>query len=320
MKTVALTRHRPDHSARTQHEARDAVTSSASHGPRRNNLTGYLYVAPAVLLVVGIVYFAVGYTLRMSVLDWDGLSPDPVGVGLGNYARLLEDPVFWRSLGHMAMFALAVLVQMALGLGFAILLHSGVRAKTLYKVLLFLPVVLAPAVMAPVFRQIFDADGQLNTVLRAVGLDALAHPWLADPSTALYALIAVNIWQWTGFSFVLYYAGLTQVDASLIEAARIDGAGNWRVIYSLLIPLTRGTTVTLAILGVIGTIKTFDIPYLVTGGGPARSTEVLATYLYQQGITDFHVGYGAALTVVLMVMSLILTVSQVRRFQLGSEA
>jgi raffinose/stachyose/melibiose transport system permease protein len=282
---------------------------------RPRSLSGYLYLLPAAVMVIGIVYFAVAYTLRISALDWDGISPDQQSVGLDNYVRILHDPIFWSALGHMAIFAVAILVQMALGLVFALLLHSRVRIKALYKVLLFVPVVLAPAVMAPVFRQILDADGLVNQVFRAAGLDALAHPWLADPDTALYALIAINIWQWTGFSFILYFAGLTQVDPSLLEAARMDGAGNWRVVRSMIIPLTRGTSATLIVLGIIGVTKTFDIPYLVTGGGPARSTEFLATYLYQQGITNFHAGYGAALTVVLMVVALLLAGLQIRRFR-----
>jgi raffinose/stachyose/melibiose transport system permease protein len=288
--------------------------------PRRRPSSGYLYLLPAVVMVVGIVYFAIAYTLRVSTLDWDGISPDQRGVGLENYTRILRDQIFWSAIWHMTLFAIAILVQMALGLIFAVLLHSRVQFKTFYKVLLFLPVVLAPAVMAPVFRQILDADGQVNQLLNAVGAGGLAHPWLADPDTALYALIAINVWQWTGFSFILYFAGLTQIDASLIEAARMDGASNWRIVRSMLIPLTKGTSATLIILGIIGVTKTFDIPYLVTGGGPARSTEFLATYLYQQGITNFHAGYGAALTVVLMAVALLLAGWQIRRFRTGNEA
>lgn len=283
--------------------------------PRSRSLSGYLYLLPAAVLVIGIVYFAIAYTVRVSALDWDGISPDQQSVGRGNYVQILHDPIFWSALGHMAIFAVAIIVQMVLGLVFALILHSRVRVKALYKVLLFVPVVLAPAVMAPVFRQILDADGLVNQLFRGAGLDALAHPWLADPDTALYALIAINIWQWTGFSFILYFAGLTQVDPSLLEAARMDGAGNWRVIRSMIIPLTRGTSATLIVLGIIGVTKTFDIPYLVTGGGPARSTEFLATYLYQQGITNFHAGYGAALTVVLMALALLLAGWQIRRFR-----
>ena len=298
-------------------ESPDGRPATRGASPWRGS--NYLYVLPAMVMVLGIVYFAIGYTLRVSLLDWDGISPEQRSVGWANYSHVLRDPIFWSAIWHMTVYSLAILIQMALGLLFAILLHSNLKAKSFYKVLLFIPVVLAPAVMAPVFRQILDADGQLNGVLHAIGLDTLAHPWLADPGTALYALIAINVWQWTGFSFILYFAGLTQVDASLLEAARIDGAGNWRIVRSLLVPLTKGTSVTLLVLGVIGTVKTFDIPYLVTGGGPARSTEFLATYLYQQGITNFHAGYGAALTSVLMAVALLLAGWQIRRLRAGGE-
>ncbi len=288
-----------------------------SSAPRQGRLVGYLFIAPALLVVLAVVYYGVGYTLRISTLDWDGISADPESVGLGNYTRLLQDAYFWDSLQHMAVFSSTILIQMVLGFAFAVLLHSRIRGKGVYKSLVFLPVVLSPAVMAPVFRRILDADGEVNSVLSAMGLGMLSHPWLADPSTALYALIAINVWQWTGFSFLLYYAGLTQLNKDVLEAARLDGASTLRILVGIVLPLMRGTSLTLVILGVIGTVKTFDIPYLVTGGGPARSTDFLATYIYQQGVTNFHAGYGAALTVVLVGLSLLLTLWQVRRYRSG---
>jgi ABC-type sugar transport system permease subunit len=292
------------------------VSAPGTHPGRRASLGTYVFVLPALVLVVGVIYFAIIYTLRVSVLDWDGLSPDQKYVGMRNYVELIKDPIFWSTLKHMAIFSMTIFIQMALGLLFALILYSRIRFKMIYKVVLFVPVVLSPAVMAPIFRHIFDADGELNGVLHFVGLGSLAHPWLADPRTSLYVVIAINVWQWTGFSFVLYYAALTQIDDTVLEAARIDGATNWRLVRYIVMPLTRGTSLTLIILGIIGVIKTFDVPFLVTGGGPARASEFLSTYLYREGIVDFHVGYGAALTTVLVALSLILTTGQIRRYRM----
>lgn len=287
-----------------------AIGLSAWRGRGSGSLADYIYVAPALALVLGLVYYSVGFTIWVSTLNWNGVSPFHQFVGGQNYADLVHDPTFWLAIEHVAEFIGLIFVQMGLGFVFAVILHSRMRLKSLYKAFLFLPVVIAPAVMAPTFDQIFSVNGQVNTALRAVGLGSLQHAWLADPNTAIFVLMAITIWQGTGFSFMLYYASLTQVDPEVVEAARIDGAGSLRIVTRILLPMAGRTTTTLIVLGTIATMKTFDIPEIVTAGGPANSTQFLATYIYQQGITQFKAGYAASLTVVLMTVSLILTVLQ----------
>jgi raffinose/stachyose/melibiose transport system permease protein len=143
-------------------------------------------------------------------------------------------------------------------------------------------------------------------------LGTLSHAWLADPATAIWVLGLIQIWSGTGFCFVLYLAGLSQIDGSVIEAARMDGAGNLRMVWSILLPMVRQSTVTLVVLSTIGTIKIFDIPQIITQGGPANSTQFLATYIYQQTIKNYAAGYGAALTVVLVIACLGLAMLQLR--------
>lgn len=270
--------------------------------------TAYLYVLPALIVVVGIVYVGIGYNGWVSTLDWNGISPDPEQIGFGNYIEIAADPIFWAAVGHVAIFGVVVIaVQMILGLAMAIILNGPVFGRGVYKVLIFMPVVLAPAAISIAFRQFFGIDGLFNTILRAVGLDALAQPWLANPDTALYALAVINIWQWTGFSFILYQAAMSQLDQHLFEAAQIDGANDARIIRSIVIPQLRGTHLTLILVGVIGALKTFDIVYLTTGGGPGRSTEFLTTYIYKQTVEQFNTGYAAALSMVLLVLALLLT-------------
>jgi ABC-type sugar transport system permease subunit len=187
-------------------------------------------------------------------------------------------------------------------------MHSKIKLGVLYKVIIFVPVVLAPAIMAPVFRQLFAANGQLNWVLDHVGLGALAQPWIGQESTALPVIMLITIWQWTGLTFVLYYAAMSQIDQSLIEAARIDGAGNIRVLASIIWPGVRGTTVALAILGAIGALKTFDVPWLVTIAGPNNATQFLGTYIYQMTIQRAHVGYGAGLSIIMLLVALAMAI------------
>lgn len=266
---------------------------------------GYLWILPALVLSVGLIYYCIGYTGYISTLNWNGTSPDATHVGFANYAQAFHDPVFWAAIRHtLISFVVTFVIQTTLGIVLATLLHSRVALGALYKVILFVPVVLAPAIMAPVFRQIFAADGQLNWLLTHVGLASLAQPWLAQSSTALPVIMAITIWQWTGMTFILYYAAMGQIQPEILEAAHIDGAGNIRTLTSIIWPGIRGTTIALATLSAIGALKTFDIPYLVTVGGPNFATEFLGTLIYRQSIPLGVVGYGAALSVLLLVLAL----------------
>jgi raffinose/stachyose/melibiose transport system permease protein len=274
-------------------------------GKRVDRRFGFPWILPAMVVSVGVLYYCIGYTGYISTLSWDGASPQPVPVGAENYTRLAADPVFWKSIAHTGIFFVVTFtVQVGLGMFFAILLHSKVRLGVVYKVLIFIPVVLAPATMAPVFRQIYAPDGQLNRVIQAMGLKDFEYAWLADQNTALIVVMSVAIWQSTGVVFVLYYAAMSQIETEIMEAARLDGAGNLRIIRSVIWPGVRGTTLAVAILTAIGSLKTFDWPFLVTQGGPAYGTEFLGTQIYRVSVALSQVGYGAALSIVLLVLAL----------------
>ena len=281
---------------------------AAEAGGRRQkhgtHLNGLPWILPAFVFVVGLIYYSVFYTGYISTLDWDGLAPTAKAVGLGNFTKMFADPVFWAALRHTAVFYVVTFtVQTALGFVLAAIMHSRVRFAMVHKVVIFIPTVLAPATMAPVFRLIYADDGMANWILRHVRLGSLAHPWLADGKTALPALMLITVWQWTGLTFILYYAAMSQIEPELLEAARLDRAGNLRTLWYIVWPGCRGTTVSLAMLGFIGALKTFDIPYLVTTGGPYHSTEFLGTYIYRMGIRQAHIGYAAAISIVLLVLA-----------------
>jgi raffinose/stachyose/melibiose transport system permease protein len=280
--------------------------------PRRRRLSqahGLPWILPALILSVGLLYYCIGYTGVISAWNWDGISPDPTVVGANNYTRIFQDPIFWQAIWHTVVFFIVTFVaQTVLGLLFAVLLHSKVKLAVVYKVIIFVPVVLAPAIMAPVFRQLFAPDGQLNWVLGHIGLGFLEQPWIGQTSTALPVVISITVWEWTGITFILYFAAMGQIDQSILEAARIDGAGNIRTLVSIIWPSVRGTTVALAMLGAIGALKTFDVPYLVTVAGPNSATEFLGTYIYRMTIPLDHVGYGAALSVILLVLALVFAI------------
>ena len=268
-------------------------------------MSGVPWILPALVVSAGVVYYCIGYTGWISTLRWDGISPDRTWVGLGNYARLFQDPVFWKSMEHTGVFfVVTTTAQILLGMAFAALLHSRLRLAVLYKVAVFVPVVLAPATMAPVFRQIYAPDGQFNKILDAVGLHDLTMAWLAKPATALAVVMSIQVWQSVGVAFILYFAAMGQIETEVLEAARMDGAGNLRVLRSIIWPGVRGTTLALITLSAIASLKTFDVPYLVTSGGPSYGTEFLGTFIYRMSIPQSEVGYGAAISVMLLILAL----------------
>ncbi len=308
-------------SARLARSPVPARTPSGDAGGRRRPrsqgilslLSPYFYLVPAVALVGGLIGFCIVFTVNASFYNWDGVGAGARSVGLANYLQMFRDPVFWDAIEHTVAMAITIPVSMFLGLLFATLLHSRVVLKPLLKAILFIPVVISPAIMAPTWRQIFDLDGPVNAALRAVGLGGLAHPWLADPATGLFVLMVIVTWSSTGFNFLLYYAGLTAIDGEVLEAARIDGASNFTIFFRFLVPLTRTTSATLLLLGAIGIMKIFDVPYLVTQGGPAHATEFLSTYLFMQTVQNYSAGYGAAIAISMIVICVILAFAQIRQ-------
>lgn len=265
------------------------------------------WILPAIVLVVGMIYFSIGYTGFVSTREWTGFILSPSSpVGGDNYAEMVQDRVFWRAIRNtIVFFLITFVVQTAIGFTFAALVHSKIWLAPAYRVFIFIPTVLAPAITAPVFRMIFDADGQFNGLLRALGLGALAQPWLASETGAMGVVMAVTVWQWTGLTFVLYFAAMSQVETEVLEAARVDGASNFRTLVSIVWPACKGTTFALATLGVIGALKTFDVPYLVTKAGPNHATEFLGTYIYQTMTADKEFGYAAAISVALLVLAIV---------------
>lgn len=272
--------------------------------------SGLPWIIPALVISGGLIYYCIGYTGWISTLDWNGVSPEQRFVGGDNYDRLFRDPVFWKALWHTAVFFLATTVgQIFLGLLFAVLLHSRIWLGAIYKVIVFVPVVLAPATMAPVFRQVYAPQGTFNDLLHSIGLDALAQPWLAQPGTALAVIISIQIWASTGVAFILYFAAIGQIDPEVVEAARMDGAGNIRVITSIIWPSVRGTTLALVTLSAIASLKTFDVPYLVTNGGPSYATEFLGTFIYRISVPQSAVGYGAAISIMLLILAMVMAIA-----------
>ena len=278
-------------------------SGSILSGLKKNK--GMTWILPAFLFLVIIIYYSMFFTFSLSTQSWDGLSPVRESVSLKNYEKMFSDKVFWKCLENTLVYlVITFFIQNALGFIFAAILHSDVKLPTLFKCIIFIPTILAPATMAPVFRLLFSPQGLLQSLFDFLHL-GITVDWLSKPGSALFVLMSVTIWEFTGMSFILYYAAMSQIETEILEAARLDGAGNLRTIWHIVLPGCRGTTVSMAMLSVIGALKTFDIPYLITTGGPMHATEFLGTYIYRQGIRQSHLGYAAALSVMLLVLAIV---------------
>jgi ABC-type sugar transport system permease subunit len=276
-------------------------------GPLRTSLTGYLFVLPAFALYLLFVLYPFVVSIYYSLTDWDGAQPVKPFVGMGNYARLIGDRLMWLSLWHnLVWIVFGTLTPVVIGLGLASLVWSGVRGRLFFRTVYFMPVVLATVVVGIIWSWIYHPMfGPINVALRAVGLGHIARGWLGDLNWALFALMLAALWAYFGFCFVILLAGLQNVDLEVHDAAKIDGANAWQRFIHVTIPQLRPVLTMLTAYTLIGGFNVFDIVFVLTKGGPANATEVIATYIYEMAFKQSQVGYGAALSMVMTVLSLI---------------
>lgn len=275
--------------------------------------TPYLYILPVVIISGLLIYFSIGFNVWASLTDWNGLTRMNF-IGWDNYAALLQDRTFWTALRNTLLFMVAtVAIQAALGLLVAVIAKERLPGSNFFKALFFLPIAMAPAIIATVFRYMLEANfGSLNETLRALGLLGQGEviEWLGR-DLGVWSIVVINVFQWMGFSMMIYFAGLMSIPEEMYEAATLDGAGWWRKLWSITIPSLRGTTSVLIILGIVGALKTFDIVWLTTGGGPGDSTQFLTTFLYQER-SNREAGYASAIGMVILVIAFVLSLVQLR--------
>jgi len=274
----------------------------------------YLYLVPIIVISGFFIYYCIGFTAITSFTDWDGMTSSFHFIGFENYKELFTDNVFFVALrNNLIFFVGTVFVQAALGLLIAVLVNYRLPGSNLYKSVFFLPISMAPVIISSIFRIILDPNvGDLNNLLRSIGLGNLAKAWLGDPQYALFSIIVVNIFQWMGFSMIIYYGGLISIPKDIYEAATIDGASFWQTLFHITIPMLRTTTTMLIVLGIVGSLKTFDIVMLLTRGGPGRSTEFLNTYLYKKAIEEFHGGYASSIGVMILLIAVVMSILQLK--------
>jgi raffinose/stachyose/melibiose transport system permease protein len=295
---------------------RDIAAGSAGVPAVRRQQTRYavLFIAPALLIYLVFMIYPFLNTIYLSFTNWDGITANKDWVGLSNYVRVFgEEAALKAFVNNIIWVILGTVAPVVLGLFEALLVWSGARGSLLFRTLFFLPFVLPMVVVGIVWQWIYHPlFGIVNTVLDSFGLDWLSRGWLADPHTALYAVLIAAVWGQTGFCFLILHASLQNVDMSTVEAAMIDGANWFQRARSIVIPqiapqITMVTAVTL-----IGGFAVFDIIYVMTGGGPGNASQVLATYTVKVAFQQNEAGYGSSLAMLITILSLVSAVAFVR--------
>ncbi|MEV3858761.1 sugar ABC transporter permease [Streptomyces sp. NPDC050095] len=277
-------------------------------------LTAVSFTVPALVLFGALVLAPIMYALYVSFFNWGGFGSPSDSVGLDNYTKLLDDPVFlgdlWRGL---LLVLFSVCVELPFALAMAVALNQKLRGRAVYRMLFFAPYVLSEVITGVLFSMIFAPDdGLADKVLGSIGLDGLGGLWFAGQNTVLPTLFLVMTWKYFGFHMMLYLAGLQGIPAELHEAARIDGANAWQRFRHITLPLL-GPTIRISVfLSVIGAIQLFDLVWVVTQGGPDHHSETMAITLFQFGFKRYQIGYASALSIALFLISLVFALAYQR--------
>jgi ABC-type sugar transport system permease subunit len=274
---------------------------------KRKAIAGWAFVAPAVLIYAFFFIQPFFYSIYYSLTDWNGADPVKQFVGLSNYIKLAGDSLLWQALGHNLIWVIiGTVAPIAIGLLLGVLIWTGALGRVVFRTIYFLPVILSEVVVAIIWNWIYHPlFGAVNQILRGIGLDHLARGWLGDPQTALLALLITAIWTYYGFCFVIIMAGLQNVDISLVEAATIDGANGWQRFIHVIVPQLSHVITMITAFTLIGGFNVFGTVFVMTQGGPGTATQVIATYTYRKAFQESQVGYGAALSMVMTLLSLV---------------
>ena len=283
----------------------------AASGRGQERLQGWILVAPALLIYAVFALYPILDVFVLSFQKWNGLAAERIFVGLTNYIHIFrDDPVFWGAFRNTLIWtALAVSIPPLIGFILALALNESLPGRGALRAIFYMPVIIAPIAVATMWKWMYDPFfGLFNTVLTGFGLQGLIQDWLGDRRVALYSIFVAYVWQHVGFSMVLFLAGLQGVSQTLVEAARIDGANRIQVFRHVTLPAMRTSITIVLVLSLISSLRAFDIVYGMTLGGPAQSTQMLALWAYVQSMQIHDFGKGSAVSVVLLVITLIVVV------------
>ncbi|WP_433559068.1 carbohydrate ABC transporter permease [Pseudonocardia xinjiangensis] len=283
-------------------------------GPlRRVPLLVWMFLLVPLAVELFWVFWPAMNSFSLSFTSWKGVGAAKP-VGLENYQRLAADPIFHTALRNNVIWVVGFGgLSVVGGLALAVALNRPGRGVGFYRSAIYLPMVISLAVTGLFWRVMYQPDGPIDAGLGALGLDWLQRQWLADPDTALYAVLIAAVWRQVGYIMVLYLAGLKGTDPTLEEAAAVDGANAWQRFWRIVMPQLRGVNTVVFAVTVIDSLRTFDIVWAMTRGGPYNTTQLLSTYMFQQAFTVVNLGYGSAIAVVIFLLAIAFIITYLAR-------
>lgn len=276
-------------------------------GVIRNKKAFFAFLLPGLLFYIFTVFYPIVESIRLSFMEWGGIG-DKVFVGLDNYVKMFHDPVFYTAFINNLIYLLIVVgMQLSIGLFFAILLTYMTKYVTLVKTLYYVPCIITTVAITQLFRSMYSVEpmGLLNQFLEAVGLGGMVTSWLADVGTVLAAVSIPEGWRFTGMYMVIFYAALVSLDPSVYEAAKVDGASEMQILFKIKLPLIKDIIFLTLTMCLTGALRGFDIPFLLTSGGPGNASELMSTYMYKKAFSSNQYGYGSALAVFIIIESIL---------------
>lgn len=302
-----------------------APTQSASEvAPARRRLKDGPYLAAALMLPPALILFTLFVVLPLldagyySFFKWNGFGTPTEFVDFDNYRRVLADPIFWNSVKNTGIvLGVSILIQMPVALTLALLIYRNTWANTIFRMIFFIPFILAEIASGLIWSFVYDGNvGLVAGVFRSLGLDPVFI--LSDKNWAFVAITVVVVWKYFGFHMMIYIAALQSVPEEMIEAAKIEGAKRARVIWHVLLPQLRPALIVSGFFAVVGSLQLFDVVIPLTGGGPSNTTHTIVSYLYNFGMVRNRIGFGSAVGVILFIAAVIVAIAYQKALNRGA--
>lgn len=273
---------------------KDKGITLAQKRQKNTNHVAAVFLAPVIILLVIFIFYPIVETFRVSAFEWNGISSDLKFIGLDNWMKLLNDGKFWTAfLNNIKVMILSIIIQIPLGIAMATFVEFAGKKATIFKIIWFIPMLMSSVAIGFLFTYALATNGGIiSSISQLLGGNNI--DLLGNPDTALYTVIGVVAWQFTPFYMVYCVAGYTNVSEDVYEASIIDGANKRQYFVHIALPLLKPTLKSAAVLSMVGSLKYFDLVYVMTGGGPGDSTELMATYMYKLSFAQFNMGYGSA--------------------------
>lgn len=289
-------------------------STSSSHRVS-DRITVIIFLLPAFILFTIFIIYPIVQSIYYSLFNWKGFGPATDFIALDNFKRILTDQIFMKAVGNgLLIVVLSLTIQLPLSLALALMVGRDLPGRVFFRAIFFLPYVLSEPITAIIWLGLFNPDpdrGFINALLVLIP-GVKAQPWLGNPNTVLACIFVVLTWKYFGLHMLLYMAGLQNIPKEIEEAARIDGANTGQMITYVTIPLLGSTIRTSVYLSVLGSLQQFALVWIMTKGGPINASETMATYMYRFGFIRFWYGYGSAVSIVMLLISLVFSIAYLR--------